>query len=98
MMKSSPGFTVATGGMSGCQRLCCGCGCSVGFLLTSTDMMVLAMIGLLPLLNLQMRADDLIRQFGDAPLADDVAGIENGEPLGDVPHEIQALLDKKDRA
>src|SRR5512145_2823608 len=95
MMKSSPGLTVATGGMSGCQRLCCGCGCSVGFFLTSTEMMVFAMFGLLPQLDLEMRAADVVRQLGDVSLADDVAGFKDRESLGDVGDEIQALLNQQ---
>src|SRR3954470_23914742 len=95
-MKSSPGLTVTTGGMSGCHRLCSLVGCSVGFFLMSTEMTVLAMLP--PPLDLQMPLHHVVRQLRDFALCDDASGIENGEALGDVPHEIEPLLDEQHRA
>jgi len=40
----SPSLTEATGGMSGCQRLCKGVSCSQGSLFGSTDMRFLTII------------------------------------------------------
>src|SRR5262245_9260957 len=96
-MKSSPGFTVTTGGMSGCQRLCCGWACSFAAFLMSTDITVLAMTAS-PLSNLKMLAHDGVRQIADPALRRDAAGFEDGEALGDVADEIQVLLDQQHRA
>ena len=96
-MKSSPGLTVTTGGMSGCQRLCSGVGCSVGGFLMSTEMIVLAMLSS-SFLDLQMLLHDVVGELADVALRDDSAGVENRETLGDVADEIEALLDQQNRA
>src|SRR6185503_228326 len=96
-MKSSPGLTVATGGMSGCQRLWIGVVCSRGPLPISTEMIVWG-IASSSSLDLQMRADELVRELGDVGLGGDAAGVEDREALGGVANGIGGLRDQEDGA
>src|SRR4051794_30636993 len=62
----------------------------------STEMTVLAMLP--PPLDLQMPLHHVVGQLLDFAARRDATGIEDGEALGDVPHEIEPLLDEQHRA